>query len=289
MRLASLLALVLSLPALPLAAQSRDDARIRDVEAVQADLRNLDDELRRLEPDDPKTDEFRRRAQDITEDAIYLKVKARRHRDEGGTGSGVTPAELEALQRSIRELRGDIERSFGGGKGESARDVRLAAGTEISVQLGERLSSKTARLEDPVTASVFRPVRAEGALALPAGTRVRGVVVDVEAAQRPSKGGRLEILFDRIDVDGERVDFRGRVTSIDQGSDTGKTAGKAGLGAVIGGVLGGILGGGKGAVVGVIVGGTGAVVGTKGDEVELPAGTVLTVRLEEPLRIDRHR
>jgi hypothetical protein len=289
MRFASLLALVLSLPALPVAAQSRDDARIRDVEAVQADLRNLDDELRRLEPDDPKTEEFRRRAQDITEDAIYLKVKARRHRDEGGTGSGVTQAELEALQRSIRELRADIDRSFGGGKGEPARDVRLSAGTEISVQLAERLSSKTARLEDPVTASVFRPLRAEGVLALPAGTRVRGVVVDVEAAQRPSKGGRLEILFDRIDLDGERLDFRGRVTSIDQGSDTGKTAGKAGLGAVIGGVLGGILGGGKGAVVGVIVGGTGAVVGTKGDEVELPAGTVLTVRLEEPLKIDRRR
>jgi hypothetical protein len=41
--------------------------------------------------------------------------------------------------------------------------------------------------------------------------------------------------------------------------------------------------------VGVILGGTGAVVGTKGDEVDLPAGTVLTVRLEEALRIDRRR
>jgi hypothetical protein len=288
MRLASLLALAVSFSAVPLAAQPRDDARVRDVEAVQADLRNLDDELRALEPEDPKTEEFRRRAQEITEDAIYLKVKARRHREEGATGSGVTLAELEALQRSIRELRADIERSFGD-KGEARKDVRLSSGTEISVQLSERLSSKTARLEDLVTASVFRPVRAEGVLALPAGTRVRGVVVDVEPAQRPSKGGRLEILFDRIDLDGERLDFRGRVTSIDQGSDTGKTAGKAGLGAVIGGVLGTILGGGKGAIVGVIVGGTGAVVGTKGDEVELPAGTVLTVRLEEPLRIDRRR
>jgi hypothetical protein len=289
MRLASLLALAVSISAVPLAAQPRDDARVRDVEAVQADLRNLDDELRALEPDDPKTEEFRRRAQEVTEDAIYLKVKARRHREEGATGSGVTQAELEALQRSIRELRADIERSFGGDKGEARKDVRLSSGTEISVQLSERLSSKTARLEDIVSASIFRPVRAEGVLALPAGTRVRGVVVDVEPAQRPSKGGRLEILFDRIDLDGERLDFRGRVTSIDQGSDTGKTAGKAGLGAVIGGVLGTILGGGKGAIVGVIVGGTGAVVGTKGDEVELPAGTVLTVRLEEPLRIDRRR
>src|SRR5262245_21332847 len=140
MRLALLVALVTGFAAGSLGAQPRDDARIRDVEAVQADLRNLDDELRALEPDDPKTEEFRRRAQEITEDAIYLKVKARRHRDQGGNGSGVTPAELEALQRSIADLRADIERSFGGSGSELRKDVRLSSGTEISVQLEERLS-----------------------------------------------------------------------------------------------------------------------------------------------------
>ena len=185
-------------------------------------------------------------------------------------------------------MRADIDRSFAGTR-DARREVRLAAGSEISVQLEERLSSKTARREDRVAASVFRPVRADGVLAIPAGTRVRGVVVDAEPAQRPSKGGRLEILFDRLDLESERVDFPGRVVSIDQGGDGGKTAGKAGLGAVLGGVLGSILGGGKGAVVGVILGGTGAVVGTKGDEVDLPAGTILTVRVEENLRLEPRR
>jgi hypothetical protein len=285
---AALVALVPALFPPALGAQGRDEVTPREVEALQADLRNLDDELRALEPDDPKTDGFRRRAQDITEDAIYLKVKVRRHREEGGTGTGVTAAEAQALQRAIADLRADIERSFGG-RDEGGRELRLASGTEISVRLEERLSSKTARREDRVAASVFRPVREDGVLALPAGTPVRGVVVDVEAAQRPNKSGRLEILFDRMDLESQRIDFRGRVVSLDQGGDTGKTAGKAGLGAVIGGVLGSILGGGRGAVVGVILGGTGAVVGTKGDEVDLPAGTVLTVRLEEALRIDRRR
>lgn len=288
MRLLAVLALLVPLSASSLGAQSRDDARLRDLEALQAELRNLDDELRTLEADDPKADEFRRRAQEITEDAIYLKVKIRRHQAEGRPGTGVSYGEVAELQRAVSDLRADIERSFAGGR-EGRREVRLAAGSELSVQLEERLSSKTARREDRVLASVFRPVRAEGVLAIPAGTRVRGVVVDVEPAQRPSKGGRLEILFDRLDLESERVDFRGRVVSIDQGGDGGKTAGKAGLGAVLGGVLGSILGGGKGAVVGVILGGTGAVVGTKGDEVDLPAGTVLTVRLEEPLRIERRR
>src|SRR4029453_5384186 len=98
MRLASLVALAVSVSFsdVPLRAQPREDARVRDVEAGQAAPRNLDDDLGALGPDDPKTEEFRRRAQGITEDAIYLKVKARRHCDGGGTGSGVTQDELEA-------------------------------------------------------------------------------------------------------------------------------------------------------------------------------------------------
>ena len=55
---------------------------------------------------------------------------------------------------------------------------------------------------------------------------------------------------------------------------------------VVGGVLGGILGGKKGAIAGILVGGGGAVAATKGDDVELPAGNVLTVRLERPLIIE---
>jgi len=265
-------------------AQSREDARPRDIEALQAELRNLDDELSALEPGDPKADEFRRRADEIREEAIYLKVKMRRRQEDGRPGTGVTYGEVAELQRAVSDLRRDIGRAFGGGDRDRGRDLRIPAGTELTVQLEEGISSKTARREDRVYATIFRPLRAEGRLAVPAGTRVRGVVIDAEPAQRPSKGGRLEIRFDRLDLDNERIDFRGRVVSIEEERE-GRTAGKAGLGAVLGGVLGSILGGGKGAVVGVILGGTGAVVGTKGDEVDLPAGTVLTVRLEQPLVI----
>jgi outer membrane lipoprotein SlyB len=70
-------------------------------------------------------------------------------------------------------------------------------------------------------------------------------------------------------------------------SESGVDKSKVGLGAVLGGVLGAVVGGGKGALLGAVVGGGGAVVATKGDEVELPAGTVVTLRLEEPLPVAR--
>jgi hypothetical protein len=180
----------------------------------------------------------------------------------------------------VDDLRDDIDRAFDGG----SREQRLPEGTSIEVRLSHSLSSRVARREDRVEAVVAQPVRADGVLALPAGTPVRGVVTRVEAAERPSKPGRIEIEFDAVYLDDTRVDMRGRVAEI---RESGGAAEKAGIGAVIGGVLGGILGGKGGAIAGILMGGGGAVVATKGEDVELPAGTVLTIRLERPLVIPR--
>jgi outer membrane lipoprotein SlyB len=114
---------------------------------------------------------------------------------------------------------------------------------------------------------------------------VRGIVRDVEPAHRPSKGGKLDLAFDALYLGRARLDLRASVISMDQ--DPGKvgTAGKAGIGAVLGGVIGGLFGGKNGAIAGTILGGSGAVVGTKGDEVNLPEGTLIRVRLDRPLTV----
>ena len=262
--------------AVPMAAQSPREASLDDLQRLQEDLANLDGELEGLEPGDPKTDEFRRRAEQIREETIYLKVKVQHHQRDGGSGTGLSRDEVAGLRLMIDDLRDDIDGAFGG----EERELRVEEGTSIQVRLAHALSSRTARREDPVDATVAEPVRADGDLALPAGTQVRGVVSNVERAERPSKAGRIEIEFGSVCVDRTRIDMRGRVAEIHE--STGR-AEKAGIGAVIGGVLGGLLGGKKGAIAGILIGGGGAVVATEGEDVELPAGTVLTVRLERPL------
>jgi hypothetical protein len=264
----------------PTPAQSRDEASLDDLQSLQDDLANLDGELEGLEPGDPKTDEFRRRAEQIREETVYLKVKVQHHQRDGGSGTGLSYDEVSRVRRMVDDLRDDIDRAFGA----EERELRLEEGTSIEVRLTHGLSSRTARREDPVDATVAEPVRAGGDLALPAGTQMRGVVTHVEHAQRPSKAGRLEIEFDSVFLDRTRFDMRGRVAEI---QESGARAEKAGIGAVIGGVLGGLLGGKKGAIAGILIGGGGAVVATEGEDVELPAGTVLTVRLERPLIIAR--
>jgi len=271
----------------PVAAQpredvpSRDEARPRDLQRLQDDLANLDEELQGLDTGDRDAESFRERADQIREEVVYLKVKMRRHQKEDREGTGVLYEEVADVRTAIAGLREDMERAFSG----SRRDVTLDEGTEFFVRLEAPLSSATARPEDRFEASVPQPVRAGRSTAIPAGTRIRGIVTDVEPAHRPSKGGRLELAFDAIYLGRARLDIRARVISIDEDQDGPGTAGKAGIGAVLGGVLGGIFGGKKGAIVGTILGGSGAVVGTKGDEVNLPEGTLIRVRLDRPLTI----
>ncbi len=261
------------------------DARPRDIQRLQEDLANLDVQLASLEAGDRRADDFRTRGEEIKEEAIYVKVAVRKNQAAGREGTGIALSEVQDLQRAIRSLGDDIEKAFGGGSAPG-RDVTLAEGTQIQVRLDTGLSSKTARLEDRFEASVVEPVQQGEDLVIPAGSRVRGVVKGVEPAHLPAQSGRLDLQFDALFLDEQRLDIVGSVSSVGQ-QKTSDTAKKAGIGAVLGGVLGGLLGGKDGAIVGVVLGGGGAVAGTKGKDVELPAGTVLTVRLDRPLTLPR--
>jgi hypothetical protein len=162
----------------------------------------------------------------------------------------------------------------------------LPVGTELSIRLEQSLSSATARVEDTILGAIERPVSVAGVLAIPAGTEVRGTVREVKTAERPRKSGKLQIAFDRLIVDGRRVDLDTRLVPI-QDEDAGKeTARKAGIAAIIGGAAGGLLKGRTGALIGVLAGG-GIVAAQKGEDVELPEGTVLKAVTEREVAIRR--
>jgi hypothetical protein len=96
----------------------------------------------------------------------------------------------------------------------------------------------------------------------------------------------MTVTFDQVTVGGQPYPMRGTVTQAIEGEgirgEAGRTAAGAGIGAVIGGLLGGV----RGALVGVLVGGGGTIAATEGEEVELPQGTQLRVRIDSPLTIE---
>jgi tRNA A-37 threonylcarbamoyl transferase component Bud32 len=167
--------------------------------------------------------------------------------------------------------------------------ITVPGGSSLRVRLETPLSSETARSDQEFTASTSTSVEVDGYEALPAGSRVKGHVAHAAGSGKVSGRGELTLEFDRIVLPGgtqmlieaEPLQRMARSTAK---KDTAKVAGAAGLGAIVGG----ILGGGKGAAIGGAVGGsagTGVVLATKGEEVVLPTGTLLDVRLRSALTV----
>ena len=272
--------------ALPAAADHPGSATSADLQRLQDDLVSLDHALEMLETTHPRYRELQGRAEEIREEVIYVKVQVRRHQRDAAT-PGPSSRDVEDLRRDINALHNDIEDQVAG-EGADAGEGVLEAGTDIQVRLEQTLSSKTARMEDRIEATVAEPVRSGSRVVIPVGTRVRGVVQAAEAAERPSKAGRLDLRFDNLTIPGRpRMDIRTSVVSIKEDTVTGDTAKKAGMGALLGAVLGKVVGGTEGAIIGLVVGAGGAIAATKGDDVELPEGSVLTLRLERPLTVRR--
>jgi hypothetical protein len=163
----------------------------------------------------------------------------------------------------------------------------------IGIRLDSAISTRTARVEDRVSATVSRDVTVAGRIAIPAGVRLEGTVVLVESGGKFRNRARLGLRFDRmILTDGTRVSLKTDTIIREGDSPSPDAAAKVGGGAVAGAILGGVLGGKKGAAIGTAVGGAGgaaAVIRGDGNESALPAGAPLTVRLIDDVTVTIQR
>jgi len=167
-------------------------------------------------------------------------------------------------------------------------EVTLMAGTVLPVDLETALVSNGSRVEDAVYATTRSAVVVDGIEAVPAGTRVMGVVTEATPAGKVQGRARLALSFNQIMYGSEsyRIETK-RLAYTAQGTKK-EDATKIGVGAAAGTLIGALAGGKKGAAVGAAVGGgagTAVVLSTSGDEVQLPAGTDLSVELSRPVTI----
>lgn len=173
----------------------------------------------------------------------------------------------------------------------AAMDPRIdvPAGTPMRVRLETSLSTKTASVGDRFTATVAAPVRAGGAVAIPAGATVSGRVIVAEQPGKASGRGKLQLLYEEVSYAGRSYDLDSRSQLYLSRSGTSKDVKLIGGGAVAGGVIGGIIGGSagdaaKGAGIGAVAG-TGASLATRGPQLELGRGTTLSFTLDRSLSV----
>ena len=166
----------------------------------------------------------------------------------------------------------------------------LPEGSVIIVRTSNALESATAKVGQTFETVVVDTVRVDNYTAIPAGSRIRGVVTFAQAADR-QKSGVIEVNFDRLTLpDGKGYALNGKLTSTDAAerrqieSDPNArvvlVGGRGGVGAAIAGAgserspSSGIL-----AALGNLL--------SEGRDVRVQAGTALAVQLEHGLALSR--
>jgi hypothetical protein len=165
----------------------------------------------------------------------------------------------------------------------------VQAGTVLPIVLKQTVSTETANPEDRVVAELAEPVVEHGDVLLPAGSEVLGHVVTSVRSGRVKGRAHLVVSFDQIRSDGRTLDIDATRFDVTAKSSKGRDAKIAGGAAAAGAIIGAIAGGGSGALKGGAIGGAaggGAVLATRGYEVELPAGSRHKIELKKSIRLN---
>jgi serine/threonine-protein kinase len=217
---------------------------------------------------------------------LWTASASRRIANGPATTGGDASGSQRLSPRVTKEAPGLVSRLLGG---QPKLHIAVPAGSAVRVRLETPLSSETAQAGHEFTASTRAAFVVDGFAAIPEGSRVRGHVAQAAASGKVSGRAELTLEFDRIITPGgkqiaiEAEPVRRRARSGAK-NDAARVAGGAGVGAVVGGLLGGK----EGAAIGAAVGGSagaGAVLATKGEEVILPEGAALELRLRQPLKV----
>jgi len=164
----------------------------------------------------------------------------------------------------------------------------VPSGTALAIVLEQELSTKSAKAEDPVAASLAEDVTVDGEVLLPKGAEVHGHVVSSVRSGRTKGRARIVVAFNEVRVNSRSYTIDATGFDVTAGSSKGKDAKIAGGSAAAGAIIGGIAGGGSGALKGGLIGGAvggGAVLATRGVEVELKAGTPYKIELKKSLQV----
>jgi len=165
----------------------------------------------------------------------------------------------------------------------------IPSGTQLVIRTNQAI--ETTQPGQTYEAQVARDIQNEhGALLVPRGSPVQLVVMDASSGGAVGTS-QLELGIQSITMNGRSYAIAGD-TATQRGREglgaNQRTAEMVGGGALLGTLIGAVAGGGSGAAIGAAVGAAGGAttqVLTRGREVRVPAETLLTFQLQQPLRM----
>lgn len=170
--------------------------------------------------------------------------------------------------------------------------IELPVGTQLRVRLDDDLGSKISQPGEAFTATVADDVVLDGQTVIAKGSRADGTVVDAQPLGKVKGGARLEVRLDRVHTNWGSYPVETSSVSRAENGKGKRTLMMGGGGAALGALIGGLTGGGKGAAIGAAAGagaGTAGSAFTGNKQIVLPAETLLTFKLEQPVHINEAR
>jgi hypothetical protein len=166
--------------------------------------------------------------------------------------------------------------------------VTVPAGTRLIVRLIDPIDTGKNKEGDTFRASLDSPIEIDGRTVIPKYAEATARLVSAKSAGRFAGSSSVALVLTRIMVGDTSYDLQTGEYAQKGASRGSRTAKVVGGTAAIGAVIGAIAGGGKGAAVGAAAGagaGTAAQALTKGQQIKLPAESILEFQLQSPLTV----
>ena len=172
----------------------------------------------------------------------------------------------------------------------SAQTDRVPAGSEIVIRTNDTIDAKHPSDSRIYTGVVDRDVMdRSGRVVIPRGSNAELIARDVDERDIVVDLESVEVNGRRYVVDAQEQAITAQSGERKEGVGANERTGKyVGGGALIGSIIGAIAGGGKGAAIGAATGAGAGAVGqtvTRGGSVRLPSESLLTFRLDRPMRV----
>ena len=224
---------------------------------------------------------------------------------EDGYKQGYNLASERTADPSRKTTSPDTANKSRRGPSPSTKTIRtLPTGTDLHIELLDRLSPRLNRQGDIFRARVAQEVTFLKQSLIPRGTHITGTISHLKKAGRVRGRAQIGLRFDQLKfLDGRIIPFEATIVAIqgpqnlkvkpDEGTveasgtkkrDLGTVAKTSTLGALIGLITGGKKGSGRGAVGGA-VGGLGQVLWTRGKDAHLAPRSRIQIRLTEDLEL----
>jgi hypothetical protein len=168
---------------------------------------------------------------------------------------------------------------------QDGRPVSVPAGTKWDLQLQTALDSGTSKPDQPFDAATLGNYGRDGRVLVAAASPIHGFVGSVKASSSDSRTGELTLAFKDITVGGRILKLRASVEQLFSGAPP-DASGRAGTDAAIEAAVARLPNADRTLLPGVFVGVGGSIASTEGSDVKLAPGTLLRVRLDQPIQID---